>query len=99
MKIGSLVECVNNALYSVHINKNTPYTVREILPKGFILTSNNPYIKVVLPDIAIRLEEVNASPKYGNTQWYDVPFPMKDFRELLPDLMNELEEILELIQI
>lgn len=99
MKSGSLVECINNKLFEDKVKLNTPYTVKEVFPKGTIIRAEHP--RIVCPVDGISLEEVDGTycmPQF-NLNVPDVPFPMENFRELLPNVKGFVEELFELIEL
>lgn len=87
MKIGSLVECINNIGC-----ENTPpvlgviYTVRAIHEDGMVLKNG-----VIVFGVGIQLEELRNKSVYsdGSEKYYRT----KRFRELLPPIANIEEHI------
>lgn len=92
MKPGSQVICIDNSGFEEFVEKDVPYTVREITEIGQVVNSNNPIKKFRCAEIGIRLEEVVANPEIYSFKWFDMPFPIVNFREL--QLPGELAEIL-----
>lgn len=100
MKVGSLVECVDNTGYADLVKQNKAYTVRQIINNGEMLfcgfNKNGLFTTIECREYGIYLEEVISPLKEMFGADIELPFPMKDFRELLPNIINEVEEIFEL---
>ena len=93
MKVGSLVECIDNKAFPNWISLKTIYTVRDIYNKG-------DYVESIPPNVYdlnypfIRVEEVVAqNVKMKHALLIDFPFPMNKFRELQPPIANIEEHI------
>ncbi len=98
MKPGSHVVCIDNSKYTDMVHLDTPYTVREILPVGSLIKSNGQSI-FKTAEVGITLEEIKSNPIVSGITWFDMPFPIVDFRELqLPgELAEALSDQLELV--
>lgn len=91
MKVGSLVECINerdvNSICTDLVKnkpiKGKPYTIRDIFRDS---NSKEQYL--------VRLEEIVVG---FNTSGVEFGIPIEDFRELIipPAIEAEIEEILE----
>lgn len=94
MKIGSVVMCINpEKVNHKYIKGNTPYTVREIITKGQIISHTKSHT-LLAGENGIRLEEVIMPDVIIGDCIIESPIPMKYFRELLPNVKQEVEEIL-----
>lgn len=98
MKIGSLVCCINNgsdyATYGMlKPTKEAVYTVREIVISGTVYGKG--IVRVTATEDLIYLEElVNQKIDCGYGVLVEPAYCMKDFRELLPPMEKELEELI-----
>lgn len=96
MKIGSLIECIDNSAFVEVVKLNTPYTVKEILPANTEVAwipNNFGMIAVTCLEVSIFLEEVTTAYPYLGIK-LNAPFPIRFFRELLPAIADEVEAIL-----
>ena len=95
MKVGSVVECINNSMFSDKIELNTPYVVREIIPLKAYVFSRTGLPAIIVGEVCIKLEGIEAGIFYAGAFFDDMPFPMRLFRELMPNMEKEISEILE----
>jgi hypothetical protein len=96
MKVGSIVECIDNSKFENKVKLKTTYTVKQIIPEGQLVYKNGNLI-VVATMTGIRLEEVDGTITVFSVP-IDIPFPMVNFRELLPPMENIEELINENLQ-
>lgn len=91
MRVGSLVECIDNRFFEELVKLNTPYTVRFIIEKNYKVYHFNGAITMLGED-GIYLEEVNGG--LWALSNFELPFPKRCFKELLPPIEINIEEIL-----
>lgn len=99
MQNGSLIECIDNSRYPDMVKLNTPYTCIGIILKGELMPNLPPGIEARAMVDGIYLQEVDGSQPVlfaGFAFRIDCPFPLADFRELMPNLAEEVEEALGL---
>ena len=98
MKVGSIVECINNSQEKC-LQLNTPYTIREILPKGTQVRNSQEKLVSLTSVVTVRLEEIKHDEEtiimFSKVIFFDVPFHIEIFRELLPPIENVEEHINE----
>lgn len=91
MKVGSLVECIDNSNFEEDVKLNTPYTIREILDIGSVVYSTSSMC-FACGEVGVRLEGIFPVCNAFNYIWHDMPFPINRFREL--QLPGEVAEVL-----
>lgn len=93
MKVGSVVECIDNEGFENLVKLNTPYTISDILPIGTQTKGVN-NITFICGEIGVFIFGIDTiHPKYC----FKIAFPIKNFRELmsnaqLSEILNEIFE-------
>lgn len=80
MKPGSIVECIDNSLFTRVLQLNTPYTVFEVAEKG-TRKQVAATVGFYFTETCIYLEEVRDMQTIEGCR-VEVPFPARFFREL-----------------
>ncbi len=94
MQVGSLVECIDNSKFSQFVKLKTIYTVRDIVLSGHIF--KHQAMDGIAREDGIYLVEVITPPFMG---LFELPFPTKNFKELLTGQEVNIETLLEPIEI
>lgn len=93
MKAGSIVECIDNSKFSKYVKLNTPYTVQTVIRKNELVSKSQTELAVAGED-GIYLVEVRLPDVIIGDMIFENVLPMKNFRELLPSINKEVEEIM-----
>jgi hypothetical protein len=94
MNSGTPVECINNKGFEKFVKLETPYTVLSFVERGKLLI-NNPRGVLMTGEEGIFLVETKGPDFFYYEEIVDVPFPLRCFRELMPGLEKQIEEILK----